>query len=391
MQASATNALPESDASSRAHSDRCRANILERIRSAGGAIGFAEFMHHALYAPGLGYYVAGNMRFGRDGDFVTAPEVSRLFGSVVARQVAPVIAGIDRADILEFGAGSGKLAADVLTRLDELGAVPERYRILEVSPDLVDRQKALLAERVPGLLDRIEWLPDLPAGHRGVVLANEVLDAMPAERFIRRRDGVRQVCVGLDDERFVLVERPAPAYLADAVATLEDELGSALPDGYASEIAPAARHWIRELGDSIDEGLVLLFDYGLPAREYYAADRSGGWLRCHFRHRAHDDPLILTGIQDITAWVDFTAIASAAVDAGLGIAGYSAQAEFLLGGGLAEDMTAGGPEEALALSREIKLLTLPGEMGEHFKVLGLTAGDIDTSGLFMLGDRTHKL
>ncbi len=383
--------LPEPDPASAAHSAACRDYVAGRIREAGGAISFAEFMHHALYAPGLGYYVAGNTRFGADGDFVTAPEVSSLFGRVIARQIAPVLTGMSRASILEFGAGSGKLAVDVLSRLDELDALPERYRILEVSPDLVERQRALVQERLPEFVDRVEWLTDLPRGHRGVVLANEVLDALPAERFVRRTDGVLQTGVGLENERFVFVERPAPGYLVDAVDALEAELGAPLPDGYASEIVPAVAHWIRELAGAVDEGLVLLFDYGLPAREYYAADRDGGWIRCHFRHRAHDDPLVLPGIQDITAWVDFTALASAAVDAGFAVSGYSAQAEFLLGAGLADEMSVASPEEALALSREIKLLTLPGEMGEHFKVLGLEAGDIDTSGLFTFGDRTHRL
>ena len=387
MQAS----IPEPDPASAAHSAACRAWIVERIRDRGGAISFAEFMHHALYAPGLGYYVAGNTRFGADGDFVTAPEVSSLFGRVIARQIAPVLTGMSDAHILEFGAGSGKLAADVLAKLAELDALPKSYRILEVSPDLVERQRELLEARVPELMDRVEWLADLPRGHRGVVLANEVLDALPAERFMRRPYGVLQVGVALEDERFVFVERPAPDYLVDAVGVLETELGAALPDRYESEISPAAGHWIRELAGAMDEGLVLLFDYGLPAREYYAPDRRGGWLRCHFRHRAHDDPLVLPGIQDITAWVDFTAIASAAVDAGFSVTGYSAQAEFLLGGGLADEMTVAGPEEALALSREIKLLTLPGEMGEHFKVLGLHVGDIGQTDLFAMGDRTHRL
>lgn len=387
MQAS----IPEPDPASAAHSAACRAWIVERIRDRGGAISFAEFMHHALYAPGLGYYVAGSTRFGADGDFVTAPEVSSLFGRVIARQIAPVLTGMSDAHILEFGAGSGKLAADVLAKLAELDALPKRYRILEISPDLVERQRELLEAHVPELMDRVEWLTDLPRGHRGVVLANEVLDALPAERFMRRPYGVLQVGVALEDERFVFVERPAPDYLVDAVGVLETELGAALPDRYESEISPAAGHWIRELAGAMDEGLVLLFDYGLPAREYYAPDRRGGWLRCHFRHRAHDDPLVLPGIQDITAWVDFTAVASAAVDAGFSVTGYSAQAEFLLGGGLADEMTVAGPEEALALSREIKLLTLPGEMGEHFKVLGLHVGDIGQTDLFAMGDRTHRL
>lgn len=383
--------LPEPDPDSERSSRRCHAFIAERIESEGGMISFAEFMHHALYAPGLGYYTAGNTKFGEAGDFVTAPEVSSLFGYVLARQAAPVLAAIDNADVLEFGAGSGKLAVDVLTKLDELGALPRRYRILEASPELAARQQALLAERDPAWLERVEWISDWPDEHRGVVLANEVLDALPVERFIRDADGVAQACVANDGERFVFAERPAPEFLEREVAAIETELGHALPDGYVSEVSPAARQWTSELAASVAEGLVLLLDYGLPRREYYAAERSGGWLRCHFRHRAHNDPLILTGIQDVTSWVDFTLVATAAVDAGLRVAGYSAQAEFLLGGGLAEEMNVASPEEALALSREIKLLTLPGEMGEHFKCLGLVAGEIDAPGLFALANRSHQL
>ncbi len=383
--------LPQPDPDSELARRRCHALIAERIERAGGMISFAEYMHLCLYAPGAGYYTAGNVKFGPAGDFVTAPEVSSLFGYVVARRIAPVLAAIDEADVLEFGAGSGKLAADVLDKLEALGVVPRRYRILEVSADLVERQRALLTERVPQWLDRVQWIADWPEGHRGVVLANEVLDALAVERFVRRSPHALQQCVAIDGERFVVAEREAPEFLAAEVDAIETDLGHALAEGYVTEVSPAARHWINDLGQSVAEGLVMLFDYGLPRREYYAAERSGGWLRCHFRHRAHNDPLILSGIQDITSWVDFTAVAMAAVDTGFRVAGYSSQAEFLLGGGLAEEMSVKGPEEALALSREIKLLTLPGEMGEHFKCLGLLKGATNVPELFEFGNRLHRL
>ncbi len=393
MQASNALTLPEPDADSALHSRRCREYIVERIAAAGGSVSFAEFMQHALYAPGLGYYSAGNTKFGPGGDFVTAPEVSPLFATVVARQVAPVIAALGGAEVFEFGAGSGALAVQVLGKLAELEAVPACYSILEVSPELAERQQRYIEANLPELADRVQWVAERPAGFRGVVLANEVLDALPAERFVRRRDGVGQCMVSLDDERFVWSERAAPQALAAEVERLEDALGSALADGYCSEVSPAVRHWVAELGAMLDEGLALLFDYGLPRNEYYAPERADGWLRCHFRHHAHNDPLILPGIQDLTTWVDFSAAADAARESGLEVAGYSAQAQFLLGGGLIEELEAivRKTGEQPALSREVKLLTLPGEMGEHFKCLGLAAGDVTPPEAFAMGDRSHRL
>ena len=397
MQAPNALTLPAPDGDSALHSQRCREYIVERIAAAGGALSFAEFMQHALYAPGLGYYAAGSTKFGPGGDFVTAPEVSPLFAAVVARQVAPVIAALDGAEVFEFGAGSGVLAAQVLGRLAELEALPARYSILEVSPELAERQQRHIEANLPGLADRVQWVAERPDGFRGVVLANEVLDALPVERFVRRRDGVRQCTVSLDGERFVWAERAAPRALEAEVERLEDGLGGALADGYRSEVSPAVRHWIADLGGMLDEGLALLFDYGLPRSEYYAPERREGWLRCHFRHHAHNDPLILPGIQDITTWVDFSAAADAARDSGLEIAGFSAQAQFLLGGGLIDefelvvDRTVDRTGEQPALSREVKLLTLPGEMGEHFKCLGLAAGDVPPPGAFAMGDRSHRL
>lgn len=391
MQAQTPLSLPAPDADSAAHSRRCREFIVDRIAAAGGSLSFAEFMQHALYAPGLGYYTAGSKKFGQGGDFVTAPEISPLFGAVAARQIAPAIASIDRAEVLEFGAGSGALAEQVLRKLAELDVLPARYSILEVSPELAARQAARLEAALPELFDRVRWLADWPREHRGVVLANEVLDAMPVERFVRRDEGVRQCAVALEGERLVLHERDAPAALTAEIERIERALGARLPDGYCSEVSLAARHWVRELGECMREGLALLFDYGLPRAEYYAPERGQGWLRCHFRHHAHDDPLILPGIQDITAWVDFSAVADAAAAAGLAIAGFSAQAQFLLGGGLSEEMTAAAPDDLPTLSREIKLLTLPGEMGEHFKCLGLIAGELSPPAAFGLGDRSNRL
>ena len=386
--------LPKPDHESAEHSVRVTEYIRRQIEAGGGQISFAEYMQHALYAPGLGYYAAGSTKFGEAGDFVTAPESSTLFGRVLARQCRAVLTEGATPDILEFGAGSGRLAADILAELAALDALPERYRILEVSPDLQQRQRALLEREIPELAERVEWLAGLPDAHAGVVIANEVLDALPVERFVRRSAGVKQVCVGWDGDRFSLNERPAPPGLADAVAVIESDIDRPLPNGYASDICLAAPHWIADLAAILTEGIVFVFDYGVSRREYYGAERSGGWLRCHFRHHAHNDPLVLTGIQDITAWVDFTAVAAAAQDNALDIAGYTNQAQFLIGGGL-DAILAGMTELPIAaqleLSGEVKLLTLPGEMGENFKCLALSRGAIAVPGAFLAADKTASL
>lgn len=393
MQQQPTFSLPAPDAESAAHSARVAALLREKIAAAGGKISFAEYMQHALYAPGLGYYVAGSSKFGAAGDFVTAPEVSPLFGRVLARQCAAVLAEVPESGILEFGAGSGRLAVDLLLALAALDALPDRYSILEVSPDLRQRQETLLRDALPDYFAQIAWLQQLPERHAGVIIANEVLDAMPCERFIRRGDTVTQLCVGVQNGEFVPVERTAPKFLVDAVSALEQQLGRPLPDAYASDICLAASQWLGAVADVLDRGFIFLFDYGLSRSEYYAADRSSGWLKCHFRHHAHANPLILPGIQDITAWVDFSAMADAAYDHGLEIGGYVTQAQFLIHGGLADELVdiAELPLAAqLDLSRQVKLLTLPGEMGENFKCLGLRRGAA-TPIAFFEADRTVTL
>lgn len=387
--------LPDPDADSAAHSERVADYVRGKVCDAGGGISFAEYMHHCLYAPGLGYYSAGSQKFGPSGDFVTAPEVSSIFGSVIARQCASTLAQVESGEILEFGAGSGKLAVDVLREISRIdGRVDCTYKIVEVSADLRERQEVLVRREIPEFADRIEWIDELPADFRGVVIANEVLDALPVEGFVRQEDSVLQVCVESSNDGFRLAERPAPDGLAEAVLKIEESLGASLQPGYRSDICLAAPQWISELSDMLSEGLILLFDYGVGRREYYAPERSGGWLRCHFRHHAHDDPTILPGIQDITAWVDFTAIAEAAVACGLDIAGFVNQAHFLIGGGLDEHLAefADLPTDAqLKLSAEIKLLTLPSEMGEHFKCMALSRGDVAIPAAFGFADRTASL
>lgn len=395
MQQEQHTSLPQPDAESAAHSTRVAEFLRQTVADAGGQISFAEYMHHALYAPGLGYYSAGTTKFGAAGDFITAPEVSSVFGFILARQCAEVLAQIEAGSILEFGAGSGKLAADVLTKLAEMDALPEGgYRILEVSADLRERQESFLRSEIPELLHHVSWLHQLPGEHAGIVIANEVLDALPVERFVRRSDGIDQLCVAVENALFVYAERDAPAHLTAAVTAIEKELGRQLPEGYVSEVCIAAPQWVGELSEVLREGVVLLFDYGVSRRDYYADERSGGWLRCHFRHHAHEDAFIFPGIQDLTAWVDFSAVAGAGVDHGLDISGFVTQAQFLIGGGLDQQL-ADFPElpldAQLELSGQVKLLALPGEMGENFKCLGLSRGAITRPTAFGLADRTTSL
>jgi SAM-dependent MidA family methyltransferase len=394
MQQEQQLSLPAPDAESAAHSARVADFLREQIAAAGGQLGFAEYMHHVLYAPELGYYNAGAAKFGAAGDFVTAPEVSPVFGSVLASQCASILAQVNSPSILEFGAGSGRLAVDVLRKLADLNALPERYLILEVSADLCERQRTLLEQEVPELIGRVTWLDRLPDDHHGVVLANEVLDALPVERFARRGDDVMQICVADDGGQFVAREIAAKANLVNAVLGIEEDLGQRLVDGYISEVSLAAPPWIADLARILRHGMIFLFDYGLSRREYYAAERSEGWLRCHFRHHAHNNPFVLPGIQDLTAWVDFSAVATAAIDSGLDVAGYVTQAHFLTGGGLDAEFASFSelPIDAqLKLSGQVKLLTLPGEMGENFKCLGLSRGILEQPAAFAFADRTTTL
>jgi SAM-dependent MidA family methyltransferase len=390
--------MPELTADEAAHSERLVACIATAIARADGWLSFAEFMRLALYEPGLGYYSAGARKFGAAGDFVTAPEVAPVFSRCLAVQCADVLRELGPdAEVLELGAGSGAMACDLLLELERRHALPARYSILDVSADLRERQRAALAAAAPHLLERVRWLDRLPAEpFDGLIVANEVLDALVVERFVVR--GARVMALGVAHDaasgglRFV--ERPAGSRLEQAVHRLEAELGRPLPDGYVSEINLGLDAWLEALGASVRRGVLLFIDYGLPRREYYAAERSRGTLLCHFRHRFHEDALARVGLQDITAWVDFTAVAEAAQAAGLDVAGYTTQAHFLIGCGLEEFVAHVGDldlVERVNLSRQVMVLTLPGEMGERFKVIALAKGyDAPLRG-FGVRDLRHTL
>ena len=381
--------LPPPGPDALALSARLEARIREAIAADDGRIGFDAYMQMALYEPGVGYYVNGLRKFGPGGDFTTAPERSPLFARALARQVAQVLHAMPDGEVLEFGPGSGALAAELLAELDALGCAPARYALLELSADLKQRQREAIAARVPHLVERVTWLTQLPDAFRGVAIANEVLDAMPVRRFCVVDGGLAEQYVAAGADGLELVQgAPRDEQLAARVADLD------LPAGYASEINPTAEAWVRSVCERLRAGLLLLIDYGYPRAEYYHPQRATGTLRCHYRQQAHDDALRWPGLQDITAHVDFTAIAEAAHAAGATVAGFTTQAQFLINCGLPGLLEAVDPAspDYLDLALQARQLLLPQAMGEAFKVLGLMRGLGDLAQLgFTQGDRRHRL
>ncbi|MFZ5465850.1 MAG: class I SAM-dependent methyltransferase [Pseudomonadota bacterium] len=364
-----------------AHGERVLDHLRRRIEAAGGALDFADFMREALYAPGLGYYAAGLPKFGAAGDFVTAPEVSPLFGRALARQVAEVLERLGAGDVLEFGAGSGKLAVELLLELERLGRLPARYLILDVSASLRAVQRERIEARAPHLLARVTWIDAWPEGFDGVIVGNEVLDALPLRLLEIGAEGPARLAVAMGEQGLAWTRVPASDSDRAVLAEIEASRGEAFPPGYRVEFHPELPGWVAGLAHALRQGAAFLFDYGGSARELYAPERWMGTLRCHLRHHAHDDPLLHPGLQDITAWVDFSRVAACAATAGLGVLGYTMQAHFLLGCGLAQVYEqafaeAGGEADQLRLAQGFKTLMMPGEMGERFKVIAI-GKDVD--------------
>lgn len=383
--------LPVPDPEALAHSRQLQQAIGRKIAAAGGWLSFAAFMEELLYAPGLGYYAAGARKFGAAGDFVTAPEMSGLFGKALARQVGEVISASAPA-IIEVGAGSGRLAADLLLALEAAGQLPETYAILDLSADLRQRQQQTIAAAAPHLLPRVAWLDRLPETFAGVVVANELLDAMPAHIVAWREDGIVERGVGVDDDvGFTWNERPATGALLAAA----EEIGTqcALPPGFESEISLAARAWAAEWGHRLTLGALLLIDYGFPRREFYHQQRGRGTLMCHYRHHAHPDPFYLPGLQDVTVHVDFTAIIAAAHGAGLDLLGYTSQGQFLLNCSILDRLAEipNGSADYIRAAAAVGKLLMPHEMGELFKVIAIGRGvDRELCG-FATGDQGWRL
>ena len=382
--------LPTPEAAALAASAALCQRLLTEIDSRGGWIPFSRYMELALYTPGLGYYSGGAQKFGAAGDFITAPELTPLFARALALQVAEVMAR-SAPQVIEVGAGSGTLAAELLLALQAADALPEHYRILELSAELRQRQAHTLAARAPQLADRVAWLERLPEKFSGLVLGNEVLDAMPVDIVAWRPEGivVRGVTrAAAGDAVFAWSDRPAQGVLLEAAQALQ------LEAPYVSEIGLAQRAWVGAWGCILEQGAVLLIDYGYAQAEYYHAQRDRGTLLCHYRHHHHEDPFWLPGLNDITAHVDFTAIAAAAHDAGLCVAGYTGQARFLLNCDITSalaDLQSQGDRLYLSAARAVGKLLSPEDMGEQFKVIALTRGIAQALLGFRQGDRCHAL
>ena len=376
------------------HARRVASYLADEIAASGGWIGFERYMEIVLYAPGLGYYSAGARKLGPGGDFTTASEISSLFGACVAQQCADVLRDMGDGTVMEIGAGSGGLAADILSRLEALARLPKRYLILDVSADLRDRQHRTLRERVPHLLALVQWLTMPPIeSFDGVILANEVLDALPVSRIRWNGMHCEELGVVIQHDRLGWAPRPASEATAAACTALA-AAGGGWEDGYVTEYCPRLKAWSAELIRALDSGVALWFDYGLPRSQYYFPERRDGTLMCHFRHRAHDDPFLHPGLQDITAWVDFTALAEACGPAGCELAGFTTQAYFLAGLGIDREMQdlAGRDANRYArLANQARRLMLPGEMGERFKAMAWSRKmDLPLRG-FALQDLRHTL
>lgn len=384
-------ALPEPDADARAHAARVRAAIVAAIDAQGGFLPMRDYVALALYAPGLGYYAAGARKLGAAGDFTTAPEMTPLFGTALASQVAAILEATRSREIVELGAGSGRLAIDVLRELDRAGAAPSRYAIVETSPDLRARQREALARELPAWTSRVAWLDAPPATVDGAILMNEVLDAIPPDVVARRggRWHERGVTLGRGGE-LAIAERALEDAALRAIA--QERFPQAID--YMSEIPRAAEALVEDLGRRLSGGAILAIDYGFPRREFYHPERSEGTMMAHYRHRAIADPLVWPGLADITSHVDFTGVAEAGARAGLGVAGYASQAAFLIGCGILDRLAAVGDPASPAYVRAVaavQSLLSPAEMGELIKVIALERGDAVRWPAFARGDASHRL
>ena len=373
----------------------CVSNFIEeKIKEAGGKISFRDFMQHALYEKNLGYYSSKAEVIGPKGDFITAPEYGEIFANSLAKQCAVIIEQIKGAVVLEYGAGTGALAVDILKKLSEMNRLPEHYFILDISVNLIECQKKRLKEEVPELVSIVSWVSSVPEDFSGIVIANEVADAFPFERFVRTDREVLQVCVLRGKESFEYDLIPAERKLCDYIHALEEKLDRKLKNNYLSEVSFEAQNWIKDIACKIKTGVFLMLDYGVCRNEYYASHRNQGWTRCHFMHHAHNEPLIYPGIQDITTWVDFSILSEVAIDNDMKVDGFLNQSQFIINSGIEEDFQNFEQLDAKAqieLSREIKLLTLPDQMGENFKCLGLSKNLISNNNIFETGDRSYVL
>jgi SAM-dependent MidA family methyltransferase len=368
--------LPVPDSEALEHSKRLCNRIREVIQQNNDMISFARFMEMALYEPGLGYYSGGASKFGEAGDFVTAPEISSLFTHCLARQCQQVLSELQQPSILEFGPGSGVMACDLLQFLEQKNCLPEKYLMLELSADLKQRQQKLVEKKIPHLANRIFWLDHLPVQpFTGIILGNEVLDAMPVNRLVMKNGSFSELCTAFTDDEFYWVHRDPEERIKTQINKLPDDIKQGLSEEYVTEINLQIRPWLDSLADILARGVMLFIDYGYTRHEYYHPQRAAGTLLCHYRHHVHSDPFLYPGLQDITASVDFTLVAEAALNAGFKVSGYTTQAHFLLDNGFEELINQSlltSAIERAELGRQARILTMPGEMGERCKVISLT-------------------
>ena len=403
MLKNATKTLVEPGEEAKKRSLLLTQSVCSACDNANGWIDFSDFMNIALYEPGLGYYSGGLQKFGQKGDFITAPEVSPLFGQCLANQLSEVLQNLKKANneevfVIEFGAGSGVLAVDILLELEKLACLPEKYLILELSAELKQRQRDTISKKSPHLLQYVQWPDQLPEDVTNtIVIANEVLDAMPVECFKVNDTGnankVESLMIGVENNKLVCRYKPANDHLVEKVITMQQRSELLFSDDYCSEYNPAISGWLSALESKSKNLVILLIDYGYNEKEYYHPDRANGTLMCYYQHQAHDDFFWWPGLQDITAFVNFTDVAYSAVDLALDVSGYTTQAAFLLANGLSElhaEQVTDDVQQQIKLSQQIKTLTLPSEMGDRFKVMVLTKNyDEPLTGFSMLDLRNR--
>lgn len=395
---SANSTLPKPDEFALKLSESLREKIRLAIINNGGSISFEQYMQMALYEPGLGYYSAGSCKFGEQGDFVTAPEISPLFSRCIARQCLQVLSKISTSIILELGPGTGTMAIDIMQMLAQNNTLPEIYYLFEPSADLRQRQQLKIKNSIPQLEERFVWLDRLPEEKiKGIILVNEVIDAMPVKRIVIDSE-IEEYAVACDSgandqTRFIWSKREIDQKLKSEMQEIFNVLREPLATPYITEINCNIKPWLNSLNDVLEEGLILISDYGYPRLEYFHPQRCEGTLICHYRHHAHDDPFLYPGLQDITASVDFTTVAETAVDAGLHVSGFTTQAHFLIACGLDQFVSEYKTEDVVErskMTRQVSKLTMPGEMGEKFKFIGLSKQlDIQLCGFGFIDQRSH--
>ena len=375
-------------------SDLALSEIKQKIKLNGGKISFSKFMDHALYAPVLGYYSGRSKKFGESGDFITAAEETGILGRIIAKQCSVILNEIPNASIIEYGPGSGALAISILKQLLKMDLKPRAYYMVDVSEDLIERQKNRISTELPEICDSVIWISEIPDGFSGIVIGNEVIDSMPFERFMISDRRILQFFVGIKEEELIYELEQANIDIKRYVKKIERKTGEHLCAGYLSEISFNGRDWINDISLKLDKGMIILLDYGVSRSEYYSNDKNKGWMHCHFKHHKHFEPLIYPGIQDITTWVDFSLIAETAKANGMMVNAYLTQAQFIINNGI-EDEFLGfdsmDTKKQIELTRQIKLLTLPDKMGSNFKCLVMTKNFLKKGAVNQTGDKSYVL